>query len=106
MKNKTIDALIELGIPANIKGFKYIVDTICLFAEDETWIYSKKMALYHKIAEINNDTQTRVERAIRNAFSIALNKGNWKAVNKYLTFQQESNGSLLATLYYRLKMED
>ena len=42
MKNKTINALIEMGIPANIKGFKYIVDAMVLFSEDETFVYCKK----------------------------------------------------------------
>lgn len=37
MKNKTINALLEMGMPADIKGFHYIVDAMCLF-EHEGWM--------------------------------------------------------------------
>ena len=37
MKNKAIKALIEMGMPANIKGFQYIVEAMELFEADEIW---------------------------------------------------------------------
>lgn len=33
MRNKAIDALLELGIPANTKGFQYITDAMELIAK-------------------------------------------------------------------------
>lgn len=36
MRNRAINALIEMGMPANIKGFGYIVDVIGLFEEDDS----------------------------------------------------------------------
>lgn len=106
MKNKVINALIEMGVPANIKGFGYIVDAILIFEENEDWVSVKSMALYSKIAKMNGDTYTRVERAIRHAFSSVLRNGEPIVVNKYLTYQNASNSNLLAILYYRLKMEE
>lgn len=35
MKNRAINALVEMGMPADIKGFQYIVDAMCLFEEKE-----------------------------------------------------------------------
>ncbi|MCI9621612.1 MAG: hypothetical protein HFG85_17170, partial [Dorea sp.] len=49
MKNKAVNALIEMGMPANVKGFQYITDAMVLFEEDKAW-RSKLTALYRKIA--------------------------------------------------------
>lgn len=106
MKNKVINALIEMGVPADIKGFKYIADIICMYSEDEKLISGKMMEVYQKVAEINESTPSRVERTLRHAFYIASTKGDWDAVNKYLSLQYQNNGTLLATLYYRLKLEE
>lgn len=104
MKNKTINALLEMGAPANTKGFQYIVDAMCLF-EDESWRSGKLMAVYWKLAEMHGDTYSRVERSIRHAFSVVITKGDLNAVEKYLTLQNTTNGNLLKTLYLRLSQE-
>lgn len=44
MKNKAINALIEMGLPADIKGFHYIVDAMCLLESTE-WRNGKITAL-------------------------------------------------------------
>jgi hypothetical protein len=105
MKNKAINALIEMGMPADIKGFGYIVDAMCLF-EDEKWLHGKTTDLYREIGRKNNTTMSRVERAIRHAFEIVTVKGYLEAVKKYLTMQDTTNGNLLHTLYLRLTQED
>lgn len=105
MRNKAISALIEMGVPANIKGFKYITDAMCLFAEDETWRTGKTTSLYWKIAQLNQTTPSRVERAMRHAFQSVLATGDFESVNKYLTFQNMKNSNLLAVLYIRLSQE-
>lgn len=105
MKNKTINALIEMGIPADIKGFQYIVDTMLLF-EDETFRNGKITALYWKVGNMNDTTPSRVERAIRHAFEVALEDGVPGYVDKYLTRNHATNGNLLHVLYYRLSQEE
>ena len=50
MKNRAINALIKMGMPADLKGFRYIVDAMCLF-EHEGWRCVKTTTLYQKIAE-------------------------------------------------------
>lgn len=105
MKNKVVNALIEMGMPADIKGFYYIVEIMVLF-KDDTWRNCKITALYHKIAKNNNTTASRVERAIRHAFQIVTTKGDLEKVNKYLTLQHTTNGNLLHTLYLKLTQEE
>lgn len=105
MKYKAIDALLEMGMPVNIKGFHYIVTAMCLF-EHEGWRCVKTTTLYQKIAEINNETASRVERAIRHAFSVVITKGHLETVEKYLSFHNTTNGNLLHVFYLRLKQEE
>lgn len=106
MRNKAINALLEMGMPVGNKGFLFIVEAMCLF-ENEEYRNGKIMVLYHKIGKMHNTTTTRVERAaIRYAFKNILEKGNLKAVNKYLSFDQTTNGNLLHMLYFRLTQEE
>lgn len=104
MRKKVEAALIELGVPANLSGFHYIVDAMEIYSEDETYITSKRTALYEKIARIHNTTGSRVERAMRTAFEKAVTYGNLNSLNKYMTSAQKpTNGNLLACLYLKLR---
>lgn len=105
MKNKAINALIEMGMPANTKGFQYIVDAMCLF-EEEKWRYAKTTAIYCKLAEMHNTSFSCIERAIRYAFGVVLEKGYLENVEKYLTLQHTTNSNLLQVFYMRLTQED
>lgn len=51
MEERTIAALIEMGIPANLKGFDYICDAMRIYAQDESYVTSKRIALYERIAK-------------------------------------------------------
>lgn len=102
MKQKTINALIEMGMPANIKGFKYIVDVMVLLENDEKKYYGNVMGLYQEVANKNNTSSQNVERAIRHAFSIALKKGDTQVVYKYLPQNNTTNSNLLHVLYLNL----
>lgn len=101
MKNKVIDILIEMGIPADNCGFQYIVDAMELLQQKE-WRYVKLTALYHKIGIMNNVTISRVERGMRTAFAAAYQNGSEEMIKKYLSTQNRTNGNLLYILYYRI----
>lgn len=107
MKNKAINALIEMGVAANTIGFRYIVDAMCVMSEEPDFIHGKTTALYHCIAKRNDSSAAGVERVIRNAFSSVLKLGsNTVAVDKYLTRSNTSSGNLLSVLYLRLTQEE
>lgn len=105
MKNKVIDALIEMGMPADLLGFRYIVDFICLLESPE-WCDCKTTALYQKVAKMNSTSDSRVERDIRHAFETVLKTGDIETVNKYLTRLNTTNGNLLHVLHLRLTQEE
>ena len=97
MRDKVIDVLLDVGVPAGVKGFSYICDAIEIFDTDP---------YYADIAKKNDTTSSRVERAIRHAFETAIMKGNQDMVNKYLDTVNTQNSNLLKTLYLRLKQEE
>lgn len=104
MKNKVINALLEVGIPANIKGFEYITDAVCML-DEEKWKDARITIMYKEIAKRHEKTASRVERAMRHAFSIAVAKGSDEAVQKYLTKINLTNANLIHVLHIRLVQE-
>ena len=106
MKNKTIKALLEMGMPANIKGFRYITEIMCFYDNDNKLFDGNLMGIYEKISKQNDTTVSRVERCVRHAFSTVLENKDLESVKKYLDTPHRKNGALLATLYYKLKMEE
>lgn len=106
MRNRTINALIRMGIPADISGFRYITDIMCLF-EYREHRYSGICKIYEQIAEMNGTSTRNVERTIRHAFSfVTEGAGVREEVEKYLPTKNTSNGNLLHVLYIKLKQEE
>ena len=106
MRNKAINALLELGIPVNTKGFLYITDAMEIIDENKELQY-KTYRLYEEIAKrYDGATASRVERAIRHAFSEVTAYKNVEVAEKWLTLSgRMSNGNILAILYIRLNRE-
>lgn len=104
MRKRTIDALIEMGVPANLSGFHYICDAMDLYVQDESYVLSGTINLYKTIAAMHKKPWTSVERCIRHAFEKATTYGNLDSLNKYMTAAQKpTNGNLLACLYLKVK---
>lgn len=103
---KIEDTLLAMGVPAGIKGFNYITDAIQIFDEKGTDIQITK-ELYPEVAERNDTTPLRTERAIRHAFEVVRShKGNPEIVEKYIGFTNCNNSSSLKQLYMMLKREE
>ena len=105
MKNKIASVLLEMGIPADMKGFDYIVQYMMLLS-DKSWKNCDVTTLYYKIAKDNDTNPNSVERCIRYAFNYVLRNGNQDVVNKYLTHTRTNNANLLKTFYWRMFAED
>ena len=71
----------DIGIPAHIKGYQYLRDSITLSVKDAEIINSVTKVLYPTIARKYETTPSRVERAIRHAIEVAWNRGNTDTLN-------------------------
>lgn len=106
MRNRAINALIEMGLPANVKGFRYIVEIVNEYAKDESLMNGKLEVLYYMLGKKEEVSSQAIERNIRTSFCIMYKDGNQDAVKRYLPFQNRTNGNSLATLYLRLRQEE
>lgn len=104
-RSKVEDVLFAIGIPANVKGFKYITDAMEVLENDGCGISVTKW-LYPEIAKKNKATPSRVERAIRHAFEIAKSaRGDYENFEKYIGFVNTTNSAALISLYKHIKRE-
>ena len=65
----------EIGIPAHIKGYHYLRDSIMMAVDDMDVLNAITKVLYPTIAKKHQTTSSRVERAIRHAIEVAWSRG-------------------------------
>ncbi|MBO5093940.1 MAG: hypothetical protein J6C33_06240 [Lachnospiraceae bacterium] len=106
MKRETIEhVLIGMGMPVKLKGFQYITDAVMLLDTPE-WKNPKWTALYYKIGVMNHDTESRVERAIRNAFLTTRNRvADYEMIEHYIGFTNCENSNSITFLYKNIKRD-
>lgn len=75
--------LLELGMPDHIKGHAYTVCALKALLEDATLINSVTGRLYPLVAQTYGVSSVRVERAIRHAVEICLNRSALETVSDY-----------------------
>lgn len=70
----------EMGVPVNIKGYRYICNAVvCLSKEKEMKI---SLGLYPKVAKEFGTTGSRVERAIRHAVERTFETGSYEVLDE------------------------
>ncbi len=70
----------KLGVPVNIKGYRYICNAVvCLSKEKEMKI---SLGLYPKVAKEFGTTGSRVERAIRHAVERTFETGSYEMLDE------------------------
>ena len=108
---KISEFLHELGVPANIRGYVYLREAISMVAEERQLLSGVTKILYPMIAENNDSTPSRVERAIRHAIEVARSRGNVGALNRMFGFTADhgrgkpTNSEFIAMVADRLRLE-
>ena len=77
------EMLRTIGVPAHIKGYRFLRDAIMMVIAEPTLINAVTKVLYPDIATANNTTASRVERAIRHAIEVAWDRGDIEILNFY-----------------------
>jgi two-component system response regulator (stage 0 sporulation protein A) len=100
IKTKTENILLELGVPAHVKGFSHLRDAITLCAADETIIHSVTTRLYPEVAERWGGTGSQTERAIRHGIELAFDSNTKDAWIKYFSrsIGKPTNAEFIATV--------
>lgn len=104
-RTKIENVLMNMGVPAGIKGFNFIADAV-EYINGHKGDISVTKELYPAIAKKRSTTASRVERAIRHAFDIVRSeKGDYKIAEKYIGFMDCTNFNSLVMLHKRIKQE-
>lgn len=94
----------RIGIPAHLKGYYYIRESLAILAHHPEFINMVTKALYPEVAKKFGTTSVRVERSIRNAVCVLWNTGNKDILQEYFPnirfpeSKRPSNAEFLATL--------
>ena len=75
LESRVTNMIHEIGIPAHIKGYHYLRDSIMMAVEDMDVLNAITKILYPTVAKKHQTTSSRVERAIRHAIEVAWNRG-------------------------------
>ena len=68
--------MLELGMPAHLRGYHYLRESICLSMSDMELVGSVTKLLYPEIAKIYRTSNEKVERAIRSVIEVGWERGN------------------------------
>ena len=101
----------EVGVPASIRGYDYIRESILMALSDRSVLKSITKELYPSIAQKNDTTASRVERAIRHAVEVAWQRGDVEVLNGIFGYTVKStkgkptNGEFISMLAERVKLD-
>ena len=101
----------EVGVPAHIRGYDYIRDSIMLSLKDRNMLKAITKELYPTVAKNNKTTASRVERAIRHAIEVAWGRGDIDVLNTIFGFTVTSskgkptNGEFISMLTERIRLD-
>ena len=70
------EIMLEIGVPAHLKGYYYLRNAIMMTGRDIEVVTSVTKLMYPVIARRFKTTDQKVERAIRNAIEVSWERGN------------------------------
>ncbi len=104
------DIILQIGVPAHIKGYHYLREAIMLSVKDSEMINSVTKLLYPTVAKRFDTTSSRVERAIRHAIEVAWDRGDIDTLNSYFGYTingvrgKPTNSEFIAMISDKLRL--
>lgn len=105
------DIIHQIGVPAHIKGYHYLRESIILCIEDKELINSVTKILYPTVAKKFHTTSSRVERAIRHAIEVAWDRGDVDVLNEFFGYTihnsrgKPTNSEFIAMIADKLQLQ-
>lgn len=108
---KVTEILHQIGVPAHIKGYHYLRDSIIMSVEHPEVINAVTKQLYPSVAKRYDTTSSRVERAIRHAIEVAWDRGDVDVLNSYFGYTihisrgKPTNSEFIAMIADKLRLQ-
>ena len=100
------DIMLDIGVPAHLKGYHYLRDAIMLSGRDMEVVCSVTKLLYPTIAKHFRTTDQKVERAIRNAIEVSWTRGNVETFEKMFGYSVMSGRARPTNSEYIARIAD
>lgn len=81
--NKIEAALLDIGVPPSLLGFRYLCDAIEIVVADPSYKRNVTSKLYPEVGQRNGSTGWRVERAARHAIEVAFSRSDPETLAMY-----------------------
>ena len=98
--------MLDIGVPAHLKGYHYLRDAILLSGKDMEVVSSVTKLLYPTIARRFKTTDQKVERAIRNAIEVSWSRGNPDTFEEIFGYSAQSGKSRPTNSEYIARIAD
>ncbi len=111
LESRVTDMIHEIGIPAHIKGYHYLRDSIIMAVEDMDVLNAVTKVLYPTVAKRHQTTASRVERAIRHAIEVAWSRGKLDTLDSLFGYTvsngkgKPTNSEFIALIADTLRLE-
>lgn len=111
MEVRITEILHQIGVPAHIKGYNYLRDSILMSIETPEIINAVTKKLYPSVAKKYETTSSRVERAIRHAIEVAWDRGDVDVLNSYFGYTihndrgKPTNSEFIAMISDKLRLQ-
>ena len=100
------EIMLDIGVPAHLKGYHYLRDAILLSGRDMEVVSSVTKRLYPTIAKRFKTTDQKVERAIRNAIEVSWTRGNVETFEKLFGYSVQQGKSRPTNSEYIARIAD
>ncbi|MBQ6887210.1 MAG: sporulation initiation factor Spo0A C-terminal domain-containing protein [Lachnospiraceae bacterium] len=98
--------MLEVGVPAHLKGYHYLREAIMISGKDMETVSSVTKLLYPEIAKRFRTTEQKVERAIRNAIEVSWGRGNMDTFEDLFGYSADSGKSRPTNSEYIARIAD
>lgn len=98
--------MLDVGVPAHLKGYQYLRDAILLSGRDMEVVGSVTKLLYPAVAKRFKTTNQKVERAIRNAIEVSWVRGNAETFEKMFGYSAQAGRTRPTNSEYIARIAD
>ncbi len=98
--------MLDIGVPAHLKGYHYLRDAIMLSGKDIEVVSSVTKLLYPAIARRFKTTDQKVERAIRNAIEVSWARGNVETFEELFGYSAQTGKTRPTNSEYIARIAD
>ncbi|MGN0431385.1 MAG: sporulation initiation factor Spo0A C-terminal domain-containing protein [Lachnospiraceae bacterium] len=100
------EIMLEIGVPAHLKGYYYLRNAIMMTGRDVEVVTSVTKLMYPVIARRFKTTDQKVERAIRNAIEVSWERGNTQTFEKLFGYSVQDGKTRPTNSEYIARIAD